>query len=93
MCYYLSKKMSKWLVDYLKKLSTNITVIYVVQYTIIVYSYVFIAKETSVLDIADAMFVSVVVFFVSVRIADKYMEMKRARGLKAQKKKIANKKK
>lgn len=92
MCYYLSKKMSKWFVDYLKKLSTNITVIYVVQYAIIVYSYVFIAKETSVLDIADAMFVSVAVFFASVRISDKYVEMKKAKALKAQKKKIKEEK-
>ncbi len=87
MCYFLSKKLPKWLVDYLKKLSTNITVIYVVQYAIIVYSYVFIAKEESVLDIADAMFVSVAVFFVSVWVADKYAEMKKAKALKLQQRK------
>ena len=67
--------------------STFITVIYVIQYAIIVYSYVFIAKEDSVLDIADALFVSVAVFFVSVRIADKYVEMKKAKALKVQQRK------
>ncbi len=39
------------------------------------------------IDIADALFVSVAVFFVSVRIADKYVEMKKAKALKVQQRK------
>ncbi|SKB71311.1 Protein of unknown function [Lachnospiraceae bacterium] len=82
-CYFIEKKLPKAVIDNFKNLSTNITKIYVIQYAIIVYAYVFIAKEESVLGLLDAMFASIAIFVVSVKLANKISAIQKAKKQKA----------
>ncbi len=68
-CYLVSRIMPSGVVDYFKKLSSNITKIYVLQYVMIIYTYVFIANEESNAGIIEVLLISTIIFIVSERIA------------------------
>ncbi len=68
-CYLISSAIPDMVIEKLKELSKNITKIYVIQYVLIIYAYVFIANEESELNLAFTLFASAMVFIISSKIA------------------------
>lgn len=61
-CYFASQYIPEGAVEYFKLLSRNITKIYVLQYLIIIYTYVFLAGEESVLGVVYTLALSAIIF-------------------------------
>ena len=77
-CYLISMFIPEGIMAYFIKLSRNITKIYVVQYILIIYTYVFIAGEESNLLFIEAILAFALVFFLSDKIADIYISLRPA---------------
>lgn len=71
-CYLISLHIPKGILAYLTKICKNITKIYVIQYILIIYSYVFIAAEENNLDIVQSVLLFALFFILSDKIADLY---------------------
>lgn len=71
-CYLISLYIPKGILAYLTKICKNITKIYVIQYVLIIYSYVFIAGEENNLNFIQSVLLFVLFFILSDKIADLY---------------------
>lgn len=71
-CYLISLYIPKGILAYLTKLCKNITKIYVIQYVLIIYSYVFIAGEENSLNFVQSVLLFALFFILSDKIADLY---------------------
>lgn len=75
-CYLISLHIPKIIIAYFSRLCKNITRIYVVQYILIIYAYVFIAGEENNLSFIESILVFAVIFALSDMIAFLYSKVR-----------------
>ena len=75
-CYLISLHTPKKIMAYFMRLCNNITRIYVVQYFLIIYAYVFIAGEKNDLSLIESILVFAVIFVLSDIIAFLYSKVR-----------------